>query len=174
MATSGTPRISLRSMRATKVALATGSRLRERGLEKRECADFDALARPRGGRRGRVLESGVGGPAGAAVLRRVVDFEYQRLLAPYARQPVPAVLGIVGDGVGLADPVGIAAFAHHEIPRRGAARVADRERATLDRMADRPPPLHDAEAPLHQFLGFFPKQVPHPLRARPFRGALVH
>src|SRR5262249_17607713 len=76
-----------------------------RALEKRQRADFDALARPRVGRRGRVFERGVGGPAGAAVLRRIEDFEHQRLLAPHTRQPVPAVLGIVGDGVGLADPV---------------------------------------------------------------------
>src|SRR5260370_2065124 len=174
MATSGTPRISLRSMRATKVALATGSRLRERALEKRQCADFDALARPRLGRRGRVLESGVGGPAGAAVLRRVVDFEHQRLLAPHARQPVPAVLGIVGDGVGLADPVGIAALAHDEIPRRDAARVADRKREALDRMADRPPHLHDGEAALQQVLGFVRQQVAHALRPPPFGVASVH
>src|SRR5262249_59375016 len=73
------------------------------GLEKRQCADFDALARPRIGRRGRVFERGVGRPAGAAVPRGVVDLEDQRLLAPHARQPVPAVLGIVSDGVGLAD-----------------------------------------------------------------------
>src|SRR6516162_7176929 len=143
-------------------------------LEKRQCAEFDALARPRIGRRGRVLESGVGGPAGAAVLRRVVDFEYQRLLAPHARQPVPAVLGIVGDGVGLADPVGIAALAHHEIPRRDAARVADREREALDRMADRPPHLHDGEAALQQFLRFVRKQVAHALRARPLGVIVVH
>src|SRR5262252_8487399 len=63
------------------------ARLRRHGLlEKRQCADFDALARPRIGRRGRVLESGVGGPAGAAVLRGVVDLEHQCLLAPHARQ----------------------------------------------------------------------------------------
>src|SRR5215831_7558703 len=44
-------------------------RFRKSGaLEKRQRADFDALARPRVGRRGRVFERGVGGPAGAAVL----------------------------------------------------------------------------------------------------------
>ena len=53
------------------------------GSEKRERADLDALARPRVGRRGRIVEGGVGRPAGAAVLRRVVDLEHQRLVAPH-------------------------------------------------------------------------------------------
>src|SRR5260370_8409154 len=89
----------------------------ERGLalEKRERADFDALTQSRVGGRGRILERGVRGPAGAAVLRRIVDLEHQRLLAPHARQIVPAVLGIVVHGVGWPDSLRLAPFAYYEI-----------------------------------------------------------
>ena len=41
-------------------------------------------------------------------------------------------------------------------------------------MADRPPHLHDGEAPLQQFLGFVRQQVAHPLRAGPFGIVVVH
>src|SRR5262249_29141293 len=141
-------------------------------LEKRQRADFDALARPRVGRRGRIVESGVGGPAGAAVLLRIVDLEHQRLLAAHARQPVPAVRGIVGYGVGLADAVGITALAYQKIVERDAARIADAEREALDRMADRPPHLHDGETALQQRVGLLRQQVAHALRAGPF-GVIV-
>src|SRR6478735_9514198 len=105
-------------------------------LKKGQRADFDALARTRVGWRGGVVERGMGGPAGATVLQGVVDLEDQRLLAPHPGQPVPAVLGIVGDGIGLADAVGIATLIHHEIIGRDAAGVADGKREALDRMAD--------------------------------------
>src|ERR1700704_2423622 len=84
-------------------------------LEKCQRPDFDALARARVGRRGRIFEGGVGGPAGAAVFQRIVDLEYDRLLAPLAREPVPLVGGIVGDGIGLPDAVGIAALGAHAV-----------------------------------------------------------
>src|SRR5262249_26974041 len=90
----------------------------EGALEKRQRADFDALTRPRVGRRGRVLKGGMRGPAGAAVLRRIEDLEHQRLFPPHAWQIVPAVLRIVGDGVGLPDAVGIAALAYQKIAGR--------------------------------------------------------
>src|SRR6476646_6342856 len=130
-------------------------------LEKGQCADFDAFARPRIRRRGRIVEGGVGGPAGATVLQRVVDLEDQRFLAPHPGQPVPAVLGIVGDGIGLADTLGIAALIHHEIIGRDAAGVTDGEREALDRVADRPPHLHDGEPALQQLVGLLRKKVVH-------------
>src|SRR4051812_40369097 len=128
-------------------------------LEKGQCADFDAFARPRVRRRGRIVEGGVGRPAGAAILQGVVDLEDQGLLAPHPGQPVPAVLGIVGDGIGLADAIGIATLIHHEIIGRDAAGVADGEREALDRMADRPPHLDDGEPALQEIVGFVRKQV---------------
>src|SRR6478609_7009407 len=143
-------------------------------LEKGQCADFDAFARPRIRRRGRIVEGGVGGPAGATVLQRVVDLEDQRFLAPHPGQPVPAVLGIVGDGIGLADPIGIAALIHHEIIGRDAAGVTDGEREALDRVADRPPHLHDGEPALQKIVGLLRKKVAHALRAGPFGVVVVH
>src|SRR3954469_6752306 len=143
-------------------------------LEKGECTDFDAFARPRIRRRGRIVEGGVGGPAGATVLQGVVDLEDQRLLAPHQGQPVPAVLGIVGDGIGLADAIGIATLIHHEIIGRDAAGVADGKREALDRMADRPPHLHDGEPALQEIVGLLRKQVAHALRAGPFGVVVVH
>ena len=62
--------------------------------EKRQRADFDALARTRIGRRGRVIEGGVRRPAGAAVLERIEDLEHDRLLAPHAREPEPLCFGL--------------------------------------------------------------------------------
>src|SRR5262249_33117057 len=93
---------------APRQAILPTLRSKERALEKRQRPDLDALAWPRVGRRGRILERGVGRPAGAAVLRGIEHLEHQRLVAPHARQPIPAVLRIVGDGVGLADAVGVA------------------------------------------------------------------
>ena len=89
-------------------------------------------------------------------------------------QPVPAVLGIVGDGIGLADAIGIAALIHHEISGRDAAGVADGEREALDRMADRPPHLHDGEPALQEIVGLLRKKVAHALRAGPFGVVVVH
>src|SRR5437899_2935190 len=68
--------------------------------EEGEGADFDALARPRIGRCGRVLEGGVGGPPGAARLLRLVGLEDQRLVGPHPREPVPAMRRVIGDGIG--------------------------------------------------------------------------
>src|SRR6185437_13391678 len=82
-------------------------RLREYGSEEGQRTDFDALARTRIGRRGRIVEGGVRRPAGAAVLERIEHLEHDRLLAPHAREPEPFVRRIVGEGVGLTDPVRI-------------------------------------------------------------------
>ena len=116
----------------------------------------------------------MGGPAGAAVFKRIVDLEYDRLLAPLPREPVPLVGGIVGDGVGLPDAVGIAALGDHEVVVGDALGVGDRERKSLDRMADRAPHLHDGEAPLEQFVRLVGQQVAHALRTRPFGVVVVH
>ena len=109
--------------------------------------------------RGRALGGEVGSSKAVCAVQRarpslsaVEDLEHQRLVAPHAREPVPLVLRIVGDGVGLADAVGIAALGDDEIVERDAARVADRERKALDRMADRPPHLDDGEAALEQLV----------------------
>src|ERR1700721_3031804 len=58
-------------------------------LEKRQRADFDALARPRVRRCGRVLERGMRGPAGASVLHRIEHLADVGFLAPHPREPVP-------------------------------------------------------------------------------------
>src|SRR5882724_8305910 len=73
-------------------------------LEERERADLDALAltRTRLGRR--VVEGGVRGPARGPVALRIVHLEHQRLVRRQPREPVPAVVGVVGNRIGLADP----------------------------------------------------------------------
>src|SRR5215217_6791849 len=88
--------------------------------EKRECPDLDASPRACIGGRGRVFKGGVGGPAGAAVLRRIVNLENDGFVAALAWEPVPAMCGIVRDRIGLADPVGGAPFGHNEVFRRQA------------------------------------------------------
>src|SRR6516164_3090095 len=62
-----------------------------RALEKRHRADFDAFPRPRVRRRGRILEGGVRGPAGAAVFYRIEYFEHVRVqsIRFYKRRPRP-------------------------------------------------------------------------------------
>src|SRR6516225_2351230 len=77
-----------------------------RALEKRHRADFDAFPRPRVRRRGRILEGGVRGPAGAAVFYRIEYFEHVGLFTPHAREPIPFVCRIVPDRIGLADASG--------------------------------------------------------------------
>src|ERR1700724_3728731 len=136
--------------------------------EKRQRAYFNALARARAGRRGRVGERRVGGPAGAAVLLGIVDLEHDRLVALLAREPEPAMRRVVFDRVGLADAGGIAPLGNHEVGELHAARVADRERERFDRMPERPPHLHDGEAALEQLLGLVRQEVAHALRAGPF------
>src|SRR5690348_17901774 len=119
-------------------------------LEESERADFDLLARPGVPRRGRILESGMRRPARAAGAFRIEDLEDEGFVAPHQRKPIPLVLGIVFDRIGLADAVGIAALGNDEILEHHAARVAEREREGLDGVTDRPPALYDRETILEQ------------------------
>src|SRR5437870_540327 len=103
------------------------------------------------------------------ILQGIVNLEHKGLVAPHQREPVPAVLGIVGDRIGLAHAIGIAALRYHEVLRRHAARIADGEWKGLDRVADRTPHLYDREPPFQELVGFLRQQTAHPLRPRPFR-----
>src|SRR5262249_38182463 len=114
------------------------------------------------------------GPTGAAVLRRIVHLEHQRLRAPHARQPGPAAARLAGDGGALADAARLAALAEHKIAPREAARIAERRREALDRQGDWPRHLHDGEAALQELVGLVRDQVAHALRARPFGVIVVH
>src|SRR5437763_1620899 len=97
--------------------------LRALRLEKRQGADLDALARP-GVRRGAWIgKGGVRGPAGAAVAQGFVHLEHQRLVRPHPREPVPALLRIIGDRVGLPDPVLVVALVDHQAFGRHGLRV---------------------------------------------------
>src|SRR5229473_1625598 len=86
-----------------------------RSLEEGEGADFDALARRRIGRRGRILERRVHGEPRATVARRIEAFDEQHLVALHAREIEPAVTRAVGHRVDLADAVGIAPLGRHQI-----------------------------------------------------------
>src|SRR5262249_54055075 len=120
--------------------------------KKRECSDFDALARPRIGRRCRVVKGRMRGPPRAASLLRLVGLENPRLVWPHPREPVPAMRRIVGDRISLADTAGVAALGYHQAFGRDALRIGDRQWPTLDRMMDRPPHLDDGEAAPKQLL----------------------
>src|SRR5262249_62031270 len=67
----------------------------------------------------------------------------------------------------------ILAVGNDETLERDAARVADAEREGFDRMADRPPHLHDGEAALEQLVGLVRQQVAHALWPRPFGVVVV-
>src|SRR5712691_4113670 len=110
----------------------------------------------------------MGSPAGASVLERVINLEDQRLVAPHAREPIPAVLWIVSYGVGLADAVWIPALGHDEIIEREAARIADGEWIRFDRKPNRTPHLHDGEAAAQKLVGFLRQKIAYALRAGPF------
>ena len=117
-------------------------------LEKRHRPDLNAFARMRVGRRGRIDEGSMRGPAGAAVLFGIEHFEHIGFLAPHAREPIPFVRRIEFDGVGLADAAGRAALRDDHVARCQRLGVGHRERKGLDRKPDRPPHLDDGEAPL--------------------------
>jgi hypothetical protein len=72
-----------------------------------EGADLDALARGDAGRGGRIVEGGMGGEAGAAVLLRIVAFQQHGLVGALAWEIEPAVCRVVGDGIGLVVEVGV-------------------------------------------------------------------
>src|SRR3974390_952216 len=74
--------------------------------EKRQGADLDAFARRRRGRCALVVEGGVGAPARPPVGGGIIDLEDQGLVAAHAREPYPAMGGVVFEHVDLADPIG--------------------------------------------------------------------
>src|SRR5512146_3082228 len=118
-----TPRPS-RARRARGCGIDTaGAPAAGRSGEESDRANLDAFAGPRIGRRGRIIEVGLSGPARPPVLQRIEHLEDKRLVAAHAREPIPAVLRIVSDGVGLADAVRVAALGDNEVLGRHAARI---------------------------------------------------
>src|SRR5262249_10787813 len=120
------------------------------------------------------IERSVRRKARPAVLQGIINLKDQCLLTPHEWEPVPAMVGIVGDRIGLPDTVGIAALRDYEIIGSDTARITDRDRESLDRMTDRPPDLHDRKTALEQFLGFVRQQIAHTLLRRPFGVVVVH
>src|SRR5215471_13655763 len=79
---------------------------RDDGLEEHVGAHHDVLAAARGGGRGRVDAGGVERPARhRAVGHRVVALQHRDLGRGLLREPVPLVVGPVGEARGLADPI---------------------------------------------------------------------
>jgi hypothetical protein len=70
-------------------------------VEERQATRLDALAR-RGVGRQRIVERGVEGEPGAAVVGAVVDADQDRFVGLHLREVEPAMAGIVLDGRGLA------------------------------------------------------------------------
>src|ERR1051326_1919620 len=114
--------------------------------EKRERADLDALARPRMPRHVRIGKGGGRWPARPPLAPSLVHFERERLVRPHARKPVPALRRIVGDRIGLSDPVLIVPLIDDQRLGPHGLRITDRQGMALDRMVDRAPHLDDPKA----------------------------
>src|SRR5207249_11972792 len=123
-----------------------GRERQDRLVEEAKGARLDALARRRARGRVRILERAVRGEARAPVLRGIEYLEDEGLVAPHPRKIEPAVLRVVGDAVGLAHAVRIAALGADQVLGGETARVGDSERVCLDRLLDRAPHLDDREA----------------------------
>ncbi|MBL9035394.1 MAG: XRE family transcriptional regulator [Rhodospirillaceae bacterium] len=120
---------------------------KRRPLEKRQRPAFDALAPGRARHGRRVVEGGVRGEAGAAVLRRIVALDQQRLVRPQRGEIEPAMRRVVGDAVDLAGAVGIDKIGGDEIRWLCAARIGEGERRVGHGAGDRAPDIDDGEAP---------------------------
>ena len=122
-------------------------------VEERHSAQFDALARRRRRRDGRVVERGMGNPPGD-VMVGVVQLEQQRLADVHVREVPPAMARLVGEDrpgrLGLrvgdaGDLVRVGQFVdeQQEVRRSlvvgDAAVVQQRQRPVLRRRAERPP-----------------------------------
>src|SRR5829696_1800732 len=81
---------------------------------------------------------------------------------------------LIGNRVGLADAVGIAALGDDQIVGREAAGIADGERKCLYWMADRPPYLHDGEAAREKIIRLLWQEIAHTLRGRPLCVIDIH
>src|SRR6185436_8400789 len=164
----------------TDLMAAPNSRCERRSERASDCSkerqrpDFDAFARPRAGWCTRIIERGVRRKARPSVLQGIINLKDQCLLTPHEWEPVPTMVGIVGDRIGLPDPVWVATLRDHEIFRGNASRITDGERKGLDRMADRPPHLHDRKAARQQFLRLVRQQIAYTLLRRPFGVIVVH
>src|SRR5206468_12806400 len=75
----------------------------------------------------------------------------------------PAMTGIPAERVYLAGPIAIAEIGRNEVLGADGAGVAHRERALLDRTADRLPDVDDGESMPEQPLGLVAEQVPDAL-----------
>src|SRR5262245_20814555 len=103
-------------------------------LEEGKGSGFYALSRRRAGRRRRIGERGMRREARAAVGRRVVDLEHDRLVARELRKVEPAVRRVELQAIGLADAVRVAPLGDQQVARRDAARVGERQRIGADRL----------------------------------------
>src|SRR5207237_799465 len=97
-----------------------------------------------------------------------------RFLAPHAWKPIPAVRGIVCDGVGLTDPIRIPPLRYDEIIVRESAGVANCQRKRLHRIPDRSPDLHDGEPTTEQSVGLLWHEVTYALRSGPLGVIVMH
>jgi hypothetical protein len=78
-----------------------------------ERPDLDTFARRRIGRTRRVVESSMGGEPRPAIFLRVVALKKHHFVRLQVREVIPVVIGIVGKGVGLPNPVRV-----HEVTRQ--------------------------------------------------------
>src|SRR5215472_8946239 len=93
-------------------------------LEKNQSACLDTFSCRRIGRARRIVERGMRREARAAVIRRVITFEQDRLVAPHLRKIEPSMIWVKGDGINLAGAVAISEVARDPIALVDSAGIA--------------------------------------------------
>src|ERR1700758_3185326 len=111
---------------------------------------LDAFARRGVGRAVWVIKRGMRGEARASVVLGVVALQQDCFVTFQSREIVPAMCRVVGEAVGFAHPLAIDQITGHDILRTQAAGVAQRERRTFDRAANRAPDVYFGEAILER------------------------
>src|SRR6266851_6423530 len=112
--------------------------------------DFDAFARRRVRRAVWVIKRGMRSEARASVVLGVVALQQDCFVTFQSREIVPAMFRVVGEAVGFAHPLAIDQITGHDILRTQAAGIAQRERRTFDRAANRTPDVDLGETILEQ------------------------
>src|SRR5580692_6808846 len=107
---------------------------------------LDTLARRCVGRAVRIFERGVCGEARAAVVLGVVALQQDCFVTLHPREVVPAMPGVVEEAESFADAIAIDEIGRHAILEVQAASVAECQRRTFDRAANRAPDVDLGEA----------------------------
>ena len=114
--------------------------------------ELDAFARRRILRRSGIDERSVRPEPGAPVGCGVVALQQQRFIDVHLREIEPPVIGMIGDRISLALPVGLNEVRRHQILLRDAGTITHCKRRVAQRTLDRPPQIDHLHAPTQQFI----------------------